>query len=183
MTSRRRPGAAFLRTGVSSVDGSTANNNGVPGQARNTALCAKCMHTRGIPLAAARDLDLQRSHGAQALYFGDYRFSEDLDLTLAAPSALQEALDRSPRPTNGDAPTIRRRLPSRTKEPARGGLGRAVTRYGLTGLGAAGLSTCCMYSSMTLRTLASFKTREISIRRFCAYACSVLAGLMGRNLE
>ncbi len=44
-------------------------------------------------------------------------------------------------------------------------------------------SSPSMYSSITLRTLASLSTTEISMRRFCWKAASVFAGFRGRNSE
>src|SRR3954462_11710867 len=63
-----------------------------------------------------------------------------------------------------------------------GAAGGGAPSGGAPGGGAAG-GTVRMYSSMTLRTLASFSTTEISMRRFCSYASSVRAGLTGRNSE
>lgn len=63
-------------------------------------------------------------------YFGDYRFSEDLDFTLIAEApfetiqeegtTVQEVMAGSPIPTDAAAPRIRRGIPSGAAQPASG---------------------------------------------------------------
>ena len=52
------------------------------GRAR-TRLLSRLVPSRPVSILIARALGVQRRDSAQRCYFGDYRFSEDLDFTLA----------------------------------------------------------------------------------------------------